>query len=214
MVVVPAGEFIMGSSDGDQDERPPHRVAIRVPFAVGRFAVTFAEWDAAGLANKAGDQGWGRRPVINVSWEDAQAYVSWLSQRTGKVYRLLWKAEWEYCCRAGTTTRYAFGDSITRSQAQFQASQTAEVGTFAPNAWGLYDMHGNVREWCADNWHPDYQGAPTDGSMWPGGDVSYRVLRGGSWDNVNPDDLRSADRSWFRPGYRDYDVGFRVARTL
>jgi formylglycine-generating enzyme required for sulfatase activity len=213
MVVVPAGEFIMGSSD--DDEKPPHRVAIRVPFAVGRFAVTFAEWDAAGLAQKPGDEGWGRdrRPVINVSWEDAQAYVSWLSHRTGKAYRLLSEAEWEYCCRAGTTTRYVFGDSISRSQAQAQASQTAEVGTFQPNAWGLYDTHGNVWEWCADNWHPNYRGAPGDGSVWPGGDVSLRVLRGGSWYD-NPDFLRSADRNGVRPGGRGNYIGFRVARTL
>jgi formylglycine-generating enzyme required for sulfatase activity len=215
MVVVPAGEFILGSSDGDDDEKPPHKVTIKAPFAVGRFAVTFAEWDASGLAHKPGDQGWGRgrRPVINVSWEDAKAYVSWLSQRTGKAYRLLSEAEWEFCCRAGTTTRYAFGDSISKSQAHCQADQTAEVGTFPANAWGLYDMHGNVWEWCADNWHPNYQGAPGDGSVWPGGDVSLRVLRGGSW-NFDPDELRSADRNWLRRIDRGDFLGFRVSRTL
>ena len=120
MVVVPAGEFIMGSNDYDS-EKPPHKVTIRTPFAVGRFAVTFAEWDAAGLSHKPGDQGWGRgmRPAINVSWEDAKAYAGWLSQRTGKGYRLLSEAEWEYCCRAGTTTSYAFGDRITHQEAEF-----------------------------------------------------------------------------------------------
>jgi hypothetical protein len=141
MVVVSAGEFTMGSKEYDSEE-PPRRVTIKAPFAVGRFAVTFAEWDAAGLAHTPDDQGWGRgrRPVINVSWKDAEAYVSWLSQQTGKAYRLLSEAEWEYSCRAGTTTRYAFGDSITRQQAQFSdreagdAKQTVEVGTFPPNA--------------------------------------------------------------------------------
>ena len=220
MVVVPAGEFTMGSNEYDSEE-PPHRVAIKAPFAVGRFAVTFDEWDAAAMSHKPGDKGWGRgrRPVINVSWEDAQAYVGWLSQRTGKAYRLLSEAEWEYCCRAGTTTRYAFGDSIGKSQAQFHASptwasQTAEVGTFAPNDWGLHEMHGNVWEWCADNWHPDYKGAPEDGSTWAGGDVSRRALRGGGWYNAGPGNLRSAFRVGDRSYFRFNDIGFRVARTL
>jgi formylglycine-generating enzyme required for sulfatase activity len=213
MVVVPSGEFTMGSND--DEEKPPHRVAIEAPFAVGRFAVTFAEWDAAGLAHKPGDEGWGRgrRPVINVSWEDAQAYASWLSQQTGKTYRLLSEAEWEYCCRAGTTTRYAFGDNISTSQAHFGAESTVEVGKFQPNAWGLYDMHGNVLEWVEDNWHPNYQGAPTDGSVWPGGDVFRRVLRGGAWYSL-PDNLRSAFRNWSLSDSRNDLVGFRVARTL
>ena len=186
MVVVPAGEFTMGSND-DDFQKPPHKVTIKAPFAAGRFAVTFAEWDAAGLAHKPRDEGWGRgrRPVIYVSWEDAKSYAAWLSQKTGKEYRLLSEAEWEYCCRAGTTTKYAFGDSITRQQAQFSegvwgsAKQTVEVGKFPPNAWGLYDTHGNVWEWCEDNWHADYTGAPQDGSVWQGGDISLRVLRGG-----------------------------------
>jgi len=220
MVVVPAGEFMMGSNDHDS-AKPPHKVTIKAPFAVGRFAVTFNEWDAAGLPHEPGDRGWGRgrRPVINVSWEDTKAYASWLSQRTGKEYRLLSEGEWEYCCRAGTTTKYAFGDSITLQQAQFSvgewgsAKHTMEVGKFPPNAWGLYDMHGNVWEWCKDNWHEDYEGAPQDGSVWQGGDVSLRVLRGGSWLD-NPDNFRSADRLSDRPGSRDQDVGFRLARTL
>jgi formylglycine-generating enzyme required for sulfatase activity len=212
MVVVPAGEFTMGSNDYD-DEKPPHRVAIKA-FAVGRFAVTFAEWDATGLEHKRGDAGWGRGrlPVIHVSWRDARAYANWLSQRTGKAYRLLSEAEWEYCCRAGTTTKYAFGDSITQKQAQFMAIQPAEVGKFSPNAWGLYDMHGNVWEWCEDRWHSNYEEAPQDGTAWTD-DESHRVLRGGSWD-VFPSNLRSAYREWLRSGYSSHDVGFRVARTL
>jgi formylglycine-generating enzyme required for sulfatase activity len=219
MVVVPAGEFVMGSNEVDS-EKPPRRVTIKSPFAVGRFAVTFDEWDAADLAHKPGDRGWGRgrRPVIDVSWEDAQAYVTWLSERTGKSYRLLSEAEWEYCCRAGTTTEYAFGDTITKQQAQFSegeagsAGMTVDVGKFLPNAWGLHDMHGNVWEWVEDNWHPDYKGAPQDGSVWPGGDTSLRVRRGGSWFLI-PRDLRSANRDRNPPTFRNDVVGFRVART-
>jgi len=211
----------MGSNDHN-NEKPPHKVMIRQPFAVGRFAVTFAEWDAAGLAHKPDDQAWGRgqRPVIDVSWEDAKAYASWVSQKTGKPYRLLSEAEWEYCCRAGTTTRYAHGDSITRQQAQFSegelgsAKQTVEVGKFPANAWGLYDMHGNVWEWTEDNWHASYNGAPQDGSVWQGGDASQRVLRGGSWIERKPDHFRSAYRGADWSGHRDSCMGFRLSRTL
>jgi formylglycine-generating enzyme required for sulfatase activity len=221
MVVVPAGAFLMGSRDdkGGNDERPQHKVTIARPFAVGRFAVTFDEWDAArgrgGVKHNPGDEGWGRgrRPVINVSWEDAQAYVVWLSHETGKNYRLLSEAEWEYCCRAGTPTEYSFDDNINKKQAQFNAKKTVETGSFPANAWGLRDMHGNAWEWCEDHWHPNYEGAPEDGSVWKGGDASSRVLRGGSWNN-DPRDLRSANRIRNRPGYRDLNVGFRVARTL
>jgi formylglycine-generating enzyme required for sulfatase activity len=222
MVIVPAGTFLMGSCDGqgNDDERPEHKVTIGRPFAVGRFAVTFEEWDAAlrhgGVKHNPGDQGWGRgrRPVINVSWEDAVVYVGWLTQETGKSYRLLSEAEWEYCCRAGTATQYSFGDKIDKRQAQLSEQRTAEVGGFPANAWGLHDMHGNVWEWCADNWHNDYTGSPpSDGSVWKGGDASSRVLRGGSW-NDDPQLLRSAYRGGLQPDYRLDGVGFRVARTL
>ncbi|MGH6816055.1 MAG: SUMF1/EgtB/PvdO family nonheme iron enzyme [Hyphomicrobiaceae bacterium] len=221
MVVVPAGSFIMGSNDHDV-EKPPHRVAIRQPFAVAKFEVTFAEWEACvkggGCASNRSpsDQGWGRgqRPVIDVSWSHAKEYAAWLSAKTGKTYRLLSEAEWEYAARAGTTTKYAFGDTISTRQAQFSAEQTVEVGKFDPNAWGLYDMHGNVLEWCEDNWYPNYQGAPSDGSVWPGGDTSLRVVRGGSWNFVIPDFLRSANRLGYLSGFRFTLVGFRLARTL
>ncbi len=211
MVVVPAGEFVMGSNDAD-DEKPPHKVTIAKPFAVGRYPITFDEWDAAlaagGVEHKP-ETSWGRvrQPVMNVSWEDAKAYAAWLSQKSGKVYRLLSEAEWEYCCRAGTKGKYAFGESIAKQQAQFSegeygsAGSTVDVGLFQPNAFGLYDMHGNVWEWCEDTWHPNYQGAPTNGSVWQGGDPSSRVLRGGSW-NYPPDYLRSAYR--FRPSRRPH----------
>ncbi len=226
MVAVPAGEFWMGSKDGegDADEHPRHKVAISRPFAVGRFPVTFDEWDAAvaagGVTRKPDDYGWGRgrRPVIDVSWDDAQAYVKWLSGKTGQRYRLLSEAEWEYCCRAGTETAYSFGDTITKAQAQFSegwgsAGKTVEVGSFPPNAFGLYDMHGNVWEWCEDCWNESYNGAPADGSAWATGDCTFRVLRGGSWLSL-PQILRAARRLRDDAEYRVSIGGFRVARTL
>jgi formylglycine-generating enzyme required for sulfatase activity len=227
MVVVPAGKFIMGSVNSD--EKPVHEVTIPQPFAVGKYEVMFAEWEAcvAGggcMSNKSpDDRGWGKgqRPVINVSWNDAKEYVSWLSRKTGQSYRLLTEAEWEYAARARSTSAYAWGDNIGTGNAncngcgsQWDNKQTASVGSFAPNAFGLYDMHGNVWEWCEDNWHNDYTGTPpADGSVWRGGDELLRVQRGGSWINL-PRNLRSAVRDRYPPGNRDYVVGFRVARTL
>lgn len=159
--------------------------------------------------------------MINVSWEDAKAYASWLSQKTGKRYRLLSEAEWEYCCRAGTTTKHAFGDGAMRHQAQFSegemgsAQQTVEVGTFPPNGWGLYDTHANVWEWCEDDWHDNYEGAPQDGTVWQGdGNAPLRILRGGSWASVNPGIRRSAFRYHARPDLRSNFMGFRPSRTL
>jgi formylglycine-generating enzyme required for sulfatase activity len=232
MVVVPAGSFTMGSvvpagsfttsPDRRDGERPPHEVTIKAPFAVGRFPVTFAEWDAEGPPFTPSDEGWGRRrrPVINVSWEDAKAHASLLSQMSGKDYRLLSEAEWEYCCRAGTTTAFWWGDTISTQQANYGGAKngdyhmrTAPVGSFDPNPWGLYEVHGNVWEWCEDNWHDNYDGAPQDGSAWLGGGAtSLRVVRGGSWLN-GPGDLRSTSRSWARGSFHD-GVGFRLARTL
>jgi formylglycine-generating enzyme required for sulfatase activity len=218
MVVLPDGEFTMGSNHYNS-ESPPHRVTIRPPFAMGKFEVTFAEWDACaaegGCKHWPGDQRWGRgrRPVINVSWHDAKGYTAWLSRKTGKTYRLLSEAEWEYAARAGTSSRYAFGDAISKSQAQYAARETVEVGSLPANKFGLHDLHGNVWEWVEDAWHPNYEGAPNDGSVWAGGDTSQRVLRGGSWYS-SPVDLRSAGRVGYRPDNRDYGFGFRVARTL
>jgi formylglycine-generating enzyme required for sulfatase activity len=227
MVEVAAGSFTMGSPPDEAGrveviESPQHKVTIARPFAVGKFEVTFAEWEACVAGGGCtgnpwpSDQGWGRgrRPVINVSWHDAKAYVSWLSRKTGKGYRLLSEAEWEYAARAGTTTRFAFGDSIGKSQAQFGAKQTMAVGSFPPNPFGLHDMHGNVWEWVEDAWHNDYQGAPTDGSVWPGADLSKRVLRGGAWLNERLDELRSANRYWNPSDARRSYFGFRIARTL
>jgi formylglycine-generating enzyme required for sulfatase activity len=175
MVVIPAGKFVMGSPDNEQDridsEGPQHEVTIAKPIAVSRFEVTFDEWDACTAARACAQvpDHWGRgkMPVINVSWEDAKAYVGWLSEVTGKDYRLLTEAEWEYAARAGTTTRYFWGDDPATGDANcdgcgggWTREQTAPVGSFKPNAFGLHDMNGNVWEWVEDSWHETYDGAP------------------------------------------------------
>ena len=231
MVVVPAGSFMMGSAPDeegrDNDEGPVHRVTIEKPFAVGKYEVMFAEWDACVAdggcgGHRPGDKGWGRgrRPVINVSWNNAKAYVRWLSDKTGKPYRLLSEAEWEYAARAGTTTRYNWGDDIGRNRANcdgcgsgWDNEQTAPVGSFPANGFGLYDLHGNVWEWVEDCRNPSYAGAPADGSARINGDCSSHVLRGGSWYN-EPKNVRVALRISYATESRSYSHGFRVARTL
>jgi formylglycine-generating enzyme required for sulfatase activity len=226
MIVVPAGTFMMGSAEGEglKEEQPQHQVTISRPFAVGKYDVTFAEWDvcvAAGACPKVSNNAWGRgdRPLILVSWEEAKGYVTWLKRMTGKDYRLLTEAEWEYAARAGTTTRYPWGDEIGKNNAnclgcdsRWDNKQTAPVGSFKPNAFGLYDMHGNVFQWVEDCYKGNYEGAPTAGSAVTSGDCS-RVLRGGSWDDT-PGNLRSAYRTWNDSGLRFSYVGFRVGRTL
>ena len=232
MIPLPAGEFIMGNKANTRySSAPRHKVTFAKPFALAKHEVTFAEWDACasegGCQKYPKDEGWGRgrRPVINVTWYDAQQYASWLSKKTGKTYRLPSEAEWEYAARAGTTTRFAFGDKIIHGQAHFSnardnntqvgdAQQTVEVGSFPPNAWGLHDMHGNVYEWCADTWHEDYKGAPKDGSAWLGGDVSKRVQRGGSWNDWVDGFLESDYREKDEMGDSGFSVGFRIARIL
>ncbi len=231
MVVVPPGDFMMGSpsseEDRSDDEGPRHRVTIGSPFAVGVYEVTFSEWDACASAGGCGgyrpdDEGWGRgqRPVINVSWDDAQSYVAWLSRATGEAYRLLSESEWEYVARAGTATRYWWGRDIGRNRAncdrcgsRWDDERTAPVGSFEANAFGLHDVHGNVWEWVQDCWNDSYAGAPGDGSAWESGNCSRRVLRGGSWDDV-PRVLRAASRGRDDTGFRGSYAGFRVARTF
>jgi formylglycine-generating enzyme required for sulfatase activity len=228
MVALEPGSFLMGSPDSDTqanaNEKPQHEVTIGYRFAAGRTPVTFAEYDrfcaATGRPPPNQMGGWGRerRPVINVSWHDARAYCQWLAGETGKPYRLLTEAEWEYACRAGTTTRYSIGDEITERDANFgyRVDKTTEVGNYPANPWGLYDMHGNVSEWVEDDWHDSYQGAPADGSAWSEKEgkesSSERVVRGGSWGS-DPRHLRSADRIAF-DAYLRFLRGFRVARTL
>ena len=233
LVVVPAGSFLMGSPDFDRlaqrDERPAHRVTIGEPFAVGVHEVTFAQWDACyragGCSHRADDQGWGRggRPVVDVSWDDAQAYVRWLSRETGRAYRLPSEAEWEYAARAGTTTRYWWGDTFGSNRANcdrcgsaWDDRQTAPVGSFSPNAFGLHDVHGNVWERVQDCRNDDYVGAPSDGSAWEAGDCGGRGVRGGGWKSV-PLVMRTANRGWVSPPDSrliDAETGFRVVRSL
>jgi len=231
MVVVPAGAFMMGSLDNEQgrfsDESPQHRVTIAEPFAVSRFAVTFEEWDACvadGGCNgyKPEDNAWGRgrRPVINVSWDDTKTYLAWLSRKTGKPYRLLSEAEFEYAARAGGKLSYPWGDEIGSQNANCNGcgthldyKQTSPVGSFDANAFGLHDMAGNVWEWVGDCYQGNYTGVPTNGSEWTADDCTDRVVRGGSW-NSNPRYLRSASRYWSATVERDGAVGFRVGRTL
>jgi formylglycine-generating enzyme required for sulfatase activity len=197
MVEIPAGEFMMGSppeeEDRDDDEGPQRTVSVP-RFFMGRFQVTQAQYEAVMGENPSNFEG-ANRPVEKVSWNDAVAFCEKLSQMTGRTYRLPSEAEWEYACRAGTTTPFHFGPTITTELANYNGNETygsgpeglrrgetTEVGSFPPNAFGLHDMHGNVWEWCQDVWHGNYEGAPTDGSAWiEGGDQERRVLRGGSW---------------------------------
>jgi formylglycine-generating enzyme required for sulfatase activity len=231
MIVIPAGEFTMGSpatEKGRSDEEgPQHKVTIAKPFAAAKFDVTFADWGACVEVGtcaqvEVDDPGkrQGTKPVINVSWDQAEQYVAWLSRMTGKPYRLLTEAEWEYAARAGTTTAYYWGDEIGKRNAncdgcgsQWDGKEPAPVGSFAPNAFGLYDMAGNVYQWVEDCNHSDYIGAPPDGSAWISGDCRFRVNRGGSW-YVNPSQLHSASRAWDSPGAGFDGLGFRVARIL
>ncbi len=230
MVVIQAGSFLMGSPDSeldrDTDEGPQRRVTIGQPFAAGRFEVTFDEWAACvaggGCSSNPSpaDQGWGRgrRPVINVSWSNAQEYVRWLSQTTGQRYRLLSEAEWEYAARAGTPTRWSFGDDESQlgTYAWFSRisnSRTQPVGGKIPNRFGLHDVHGNVWEWVEDCYAENYSGLATNGSANTTQGCSFRVNRGGGWGNY-AQYLRSAYRNWDSPANRGSFLGFRVARTL
>ena len=229
MLAVPAGTFRMGCDVGCvSNERPAHRVTIPRPFAIAKYAVTFEEYDRFATATgreRPNDGGWGRgrRPVIRVSWLDAQNYVAWLSRETGASYRLPSEAEWEYAARAGTTTPYSWGRDVGRNRAncdgcgsRWDYEMTAPVGSFAANAnaWGLHDMHGNIWEWVQDCWHDSYEGAPTDGSVWShAGACRWRVLRGGSW-YFGPRTLRAAYRLRIDAANRSPLFGIRVARTL
>ena len=228
--MVPAGRFRMGCVSGRDcrdSERPVHEVEL-ASFALSKYEVTFDEYDRFVQATghrRPNDRGWGRgrRPVINVFWEDAAAYVAWLSRETGEDYRLPSESEWEYAARAGSTTRYSWGQDLGRNRAncrrcrsRWDNDRTAPTGSFAANGRGLHDMHGNVNEWVADCWHEDYARAPRDGSAWTsGGDCGRRVLRGGSW-SAYPEEVRAANRlAGPSGGPRVFDfIGFRVARTL
>ena len=225
MVVVPAGSFEMGCVSGEEcyeDELPVHTVTISQPFAVSKFEITFNDYDLFAGQDAVDDAGWGRgrRPVVNVSWEEAKEYVAWLSSQTAQTYRLLTEAEWEYVARAGSTTQFTWGSHIGEGRAncggcatEWDFFQTAPAGSFAPNAFGLHDVHGNAWEWVEDCWNQGYSGAPSNGEAWLSGDCSRRVLRGGSYDDFHYD-LRSAVRFTNAPDERTKSLGFRVARTL
>ncbi|MGE0612700.1 MAG: formylglycine-generating enzyme family protein [Hyphomicrobiales bacterium] len=237
MVVIPAGQFVMGSPRNEQNREPGESPQIKVrlarPFALGKFEVTFAEWDACAAdggcnARTPDDQGWGRgrQPVMDVSWQDARAYTAWLSSRTGKAYRLASEAEWEYAARASQAGPYPTGARIGTDQANYNGDfslsdrgkgeyrgKAIEVGSFAPNAFGLHDMAGNVFEWVQDCWNPDHKGGPADGTARMTGDCDSRVFRGGSWFS-NLRYMRSAFRT-AAPAHFHYDyLGLRVARDL
>ena len=250
MVVIPAGEFVMGSSQkesGHSDEKPQHKVTIANAFAVSKTEVTFDQWDActaAGACPQAEDDGYGRGnyPAINVSWNDAQAYVAWLSKTTGASYRLLSESEFEYAMRGGTTTAWFWGEaeaSWGSSKACEYANlhdesgkeahpmyvwshhkcddgygENAPTAQYKPNPFGLYDINGNVREWVADCHQQGYEGAPTDGSVrMHQGACEARVVRGGAWVDGGST-ARSAYRYAEAEDFRNYQVGFRVARGL
>ncbi|HEY7298995.1 MAG TPA: formylglycine-generating enzyme family protein [Xanthobacteraceae bacterium] len=233
MVVVPAGEFTMGSPPSEFGAEAQHRVTISYPFAVSKFEITFEEWDSCIEEGGCGgyrpdDEGWGRgkQPVMNISWLDAKSYVEWLSRRTGKTYRLLSESEWEYAARAGTITKFPVGDSVAPSMANYNGStdgaehpqlnrqKTLPVGSFRANGFGLYDMLGNVSEWVEDCWNEDYTAsAPNDGSAWVQGKCKGRVVRGGSWED-SESELRSAARTGGNQDDRFYTDGLRIARDL
>lgn len=237
MVAAPAGRFLMGSPEaeaGRGDDEGPQRLVDVAAFAIGKYEVTYAQWDACVAdggcdAYRPDDFRMGRanRPVAHVSWEDAQRYVAWLSRVTGRPYRLLTEAEWEYAARAGSGARYAWGDDPSREHANYGAEACCEgqaagrdawvgaapVGRFPANAFGLHDMHGNVSEWVDACHAPGYAPPNAFAATADTASCSRRVNRGGSWFS-SPASLRSAYRDWNVPTYRGISVGFRVARSL
>ncbi len=228
MVKIPAGEFWMGSGDKDweatNDEKPPHKVTIPKPFELGKYEVTFDEYDRFACATGrplpyAGGFGRDRQPVVSVSWDEAMAYTEWLSERIGKNYRLPTETEWEYACKTGKEMTYCFEGSQEQLDdyawyAGNSGDGTHPVGQKKANSWGLHDMSGNVWEWVQDCWHDNYEGAPLNGSAWEEGKCELRVLRGGSWSD-EPQRLRGAARGngWL-PHFGLVFWGFRLARTF
>jgi len=225
MIAVPCGQFSMGSTERT-DEQPVHPVSIARGFAIGKYEVTFEQYDAFAEATgreKPEDNGWGRgaRPVINVSWDDASAFAQWLSAQTGKHYRLPSESEWEYAARAGSVTKFTWGDELGVSKETSATwagvltgkGSTQPVGSFAANAFGLHDVHGNAMEWVQDCFEPDYTGAPNDGTSREQCSSKQRVLRGGSWYDY-AFAMRSASRTAEQPSTSYETYGFRLARDL
>ena len=215
--LIQAGEFYMGSEEFD-DEEPVHKVRINNPFYLGTYPVTQREWKAVMRRNPSDLKG-DDLPVEQVSWDDVQKFIKKLNEKEGTdKYRLPSEAEREYACRAGTTTRYSFGDDESKlgNYAWYDDNseeETYPVGQKKPNSWGLYDMHGNVWEWVQDEWHDNYDGAPTDGSAWEREDGADRVLRGSGWYG-NAKGGRSALRNRSDPRDRDYGLGFRLLQEV
>jgi formylglycine-generating enzyme required for sulfatase activity len=238
MVAIPGGKFLMGSPENEPQRRdsesPQHTVTLQ-PFFMGKFPVTQAQWAAVATLEKVkidleldpSKFKGANRPVEHVFWHEAIEFCARLSNKTGKNYRLPSEAEWEYACRAETTTPFHYGETITTDLANYNGNytygsapkgedrqRTTEVGSFPPNAFGLYDMHGNVWEWCLDSWHDNYNGAPTDGRAWVNdNDNQNKIVRGASW-NSNPRICRSAHRRSYRRNNMAVNVGFRVVAAL
>ncbi|MBR8831046.1 MAG: Hercynine oxygenase [Chroococcopsis gigantea SAG 12.99] len=243
MVLIPGGVFTMGTPEGQRgdytgSDQPPHLVVVP-PFFMGKYAVTQPQWQAVANLPKVNldlnpDPSYFKatnRPVETVSWFDAREFCARLSRLTGRDYELPGESRWEYACRAGTTTPYSFGETITSALANYYAErdpfadeapgeyrqQTTPVGSFPPNDFGLYDVHGNVYEWCADGWHDNYQGAPANGEVWPAKADSrgdrFRILRGGGW-GTETRQCRSATRSKFSPHNRYSVIGLRLAMSI
>jgi formylglycine-generating enzyme required for sulfatase activity len=216
--LMPAGGFEMGSNNGNPDEKPVHRVKIEKPFYMGKYEVTQAQWKAImGARSRPSLRSGDNLPVEQVSWDAAREFCA----KAGGGLRLPTEAEWEYACRAGSATNWFFGDDekLLGEYAWYKTNsdvRTHEVGQKKPNGWGLYDMAGNVAEWCQDTYQKTYRGAPDDGRAWITMDDQFRVIRGGAWDNPdNPDNpaaaARSANRTWSIPALEDSTIGFRVA---
>ncbi|MGB0552322.1 MAG: formylglycine-generating enzyme family protein, partial [Alphaproteobacteria bacterium] len=218
MVVIPAGSFKMGdlSGAGSTHAEPVRKVTIGYSFAVGKYEVTQAEWEAV-MGNNPSEFKGARKPVETVTWDEAKSFIKKLSEQTGKEYRLLSESEWEYMARAGSTTKYPWGDEIDSSKAKYESEDgTVPVGSYSANAFGVHDTAGNVWEWVEDCFYTHYKDAPTDGSAWLSeneGDCALRVSRGGSWAYA-PGYLRSASRDGGVARVRGGDVGFRIVRTL
>jgi len=224
MVEVPAGTYLMGSDQGRPDEKPRHEVRFASPFLIGAYEITVAEWDAClregGCRVSPEGAADSRLPASNLSWDDAQGYVAWLSKKTGHAYRLPSEAEWEYAASGGKTTAYWWGDQAGKGNANcadcgsdWDGRSPAPVGSFKPNPFGLFEVHGNLWEWAMDCSNPSYKGAPADGSAWLRGDCIGRVLRGGSW-KIGSEYLQTTRRNHYDRDVRYYLHGFRVARSL
>jgi formylglycine-generating enzyme required for sulfatase activity len=223
MVELPSGSFIMGENEGDKfandTERPAHRVIIPPGTSIGSYPVTVREYRHFAPRHAPSEQH--DLPVVGVSWEEAGAYCAWLSRMTERNYRLPSEAEWEYACRANSRTPFTWGNEITPADANYLYDEDGTVigvgrrvaiGNYQPNAFGLHDFHGNVCEWVADSWHPNYEGAPDDGTVRVKSGDRRKVVRGGAWDYL-PRLLRSPWRDWnFADEKRD-NLGFRVATS-